>query len=188
MTEAIATAGGPRYPCALEWCSRRTNVADDLCSKHRHYLKTRGHLPSQPLSERDRIFSRIDKGDGSGCWLWVGAADRNGSGYGCTRYQGRNQGAHRAVYQILRGPIPDGLQIDHLCGVKLCVNPDHLEPVTQLVNTQRAVLVATETHCASGHLWADDNERFRLSDGVRECRTCAREKTRRYRARKRAAV
>lgn len=186
MAEAIATPGGPRYPCTHDGCTRRSAHDDGLCGYHRGFLKQYGHLPAPAPTEQDRILGRIDK-RGDGCWMWTGAADRNGTGYGCCRYQGRNQPAHRAVYQLLVGPIPAGLQLDHLCGVRLCVRPDHLEPVTRLVNTQRAVLRATDERCANGHLWADGNLRIRESDGARECRACAREKTARYRERARAA-
>ena len=70
----------------------------------------------------------------TGCWLWEGATDEKG--YGLV-YTDRSRRAHRVVYERIRGPIPEGLQLDHLCAVKPCVNPAHLEPVTNSENQRR---------------------------------------------------
>ncbi len=72
----------------------------------------------------------------SGCWLWNGQL--NGNRYGMAHYDGKHQVAHRAVYEDLVGPIGEGLQLDHLCRVTACVNPDHLEPVTRHENVLRS--------------------------------------------------
>lgn len=72
-----------------------------------------------------------------GCWLWIGRRDRYG--YGKFRVDGVERTAHRVVYEHLVGPVPDDLELDHLCRIRLCVNPAHLEPVTHLENTRRAV-------------------------------------------------
>ncbi len=82
------------------------------------------HLP-------DRIASKIDKSD-SGCWLWT--AGQNGAGYGQVHYEGPAKRAHRVVYTLLVGPIPEGAQLDHICFNRACVNPDHLRPVTHKQN------------------------------------------------------
>lgn len=76
------------------------------------------------------------KEDEHGCWLWTGAVGRHG--YATVKWQGVSRVAHRVVWTLLRGEIPRGLVLDHLCNVKHCVNPDHLEPVTNAVNIQRA--------------------------------------------------
>lgn len=82
--------------------------------------------------------------------------------------------AHRVAYKILVGPISRGLVIDHLCRNKLCVNPDHLEPVTQSVNVQRGALKyvkrTLKTHCKRDHLL--DEENVYLHQGKRHCRAC----------------
>jgi hypothetical protein len=75
----------------------------------------------------------------SGCWLWTGGKDT--TGYGRKSVKGRLQPAHRVFYEAARGPIPSGLVLDHLCRVKLCVNPDHLEPVKQVTNVRRGTSV-----------------------------------------------
>ena len=71
----------------------------------------------------------------TGCWLWTGAQVK---GYGRLRFGGRVQPAHRVAYEMMVGPIPSGLTLDHLCHVKACVRPSHLEPVTQAENLHRA--------------------------------------------------
>lgn len=90
-------------------------------------------------------------------------------------------GAHRVVYEELVGPIPDGLMLDHLCRVRHCVNPEHLEPVTNRENVLRgeghSAKAARATHCLKGHPYAGENLRI-LSNGWRRCRACHRERER----------
>ena len=76
--------------------------------------------------------SRPDLGP---CWRWTGTRDR--SGYGQMKYQGRRPGAHRVSYELFVGPVPEGLELDHLCRSPECVRPDHLEPVTHAENMRR---------------------------------------------------
>jgi hypothetical protein len=106
------------------------------------------------------------------CWLWTGTLSR---GYGHVKLHGEPKTtAHRAVYQYLVGPIPDGLVLDHLCRVRNCVNPDHLEPITVAENVRRGfgptALAARKTHCKRGHEFTPENT-YMQSKG-RECRTC----------------
>lgn len=82
----------------------------------------------------DAVFAKVEP---TGfCWLWTGPV--NNCGYGQTAFRGRTWVAHRIIYTLLVGEIPKGLQLDHLCHVRLCVNPDHLEPVTKAENMRRA--------------------------------------------------
>lgn len=128
------------------------------------------------------------KVDTSGrCWLWTAAIDDKG--YGSFTKPGERQKrlkAHRFAYEMLRGPIPAGLELDHLCRVRNCVNPDHLEPVTHAVNMQRSPHLPTagnpgpaaawqrnKTHCAKGHPY-DETNTGRRPNGHRYCRACAR--------------
>lgn len=120
-----------------------------------------------------------------GCWHWQGAL--NSRGYGCFGVAGVSQLAHRVAYASLVGPIPEGLTIDHLCRVKRCVNPAHLEPVTLRENIARAAEQDRPTHCPEGHVYTPENTHVkRRSNGQvnRTCRTCG---NRRARARYRAA-
>jgi hypothetical protein len=113
------------------------------------------------------------------CWVWTG---RLNHGYGSIYFAGRTQPTHRATYTLLIGPIPPGLQLDHLCRVRPCINPAHLEPVTPLVNTRRAI--CPDGRCPQGHPLADPNLIIKRRGGrtpVHNCRVCAMD----YHARRR---
>lgn len=91
------------------------------------------------MPKREDIWTKINPEPNSGCWLWSGAHSKNGYGY-CRHPVTRKVGnSHRIVYEMERGPIPEGLHLDHLCRNPACVNPDHLEPVTRSVNCNRGV-------------------------------------------------
>jgi hypothetical protein len=97
-----------------------------------------------------------------GCWIWTGCWSRKSYGVaGVVSANGRGGGkhAHCVIYELLVGPIPNGLQLDHLCRIKPCVNPDHLEPVTNIVNQERNALA--RTHCKWGHPFSGDNVKTR---------------------------
>jgi hypothetical protein len=119
----------------------------------------------------------------SGCWLWEGYVSP--SGYGRWR---RRTLAHRVAYEAARGPVPNGLVLDHKCRVRCCVNPDHLEAVTNKVNVLRGegfvAVNARKTHCVNGHELTEENTRIRHRNGSqrRVCRLCQREFSARHRA------
>lgn len=120
------------------------------------------------------------------CWLWKGS--RNPQGYGLigtwkTDGLRTTVGAHRVAYELVVGPIPDGLELDHLCRVRHCVHPGHLEAVSRLENMQRGS-VALQTHCKRGHLF-DEANTYKKPNGTRKCRACVRILRARYPARRR---
>jgi len=123
----------------------------------------------------ERLFSKVDaSGD---CWEWTGALNK---GYGVIGRGARGSGtieAHRAVWELLAGPIDDGLQIDHLCRNRRCCNPDHLEPVTADENKRRGHSVASlhrlRGTCPQGHP-KDGVTRRKNGTSHRYCKTCAR--------------
>lgn len=124
------------------------------------------------------------------CWMWKPTPSTGG--YGQFYLDGKMRLAHRASYEIFVGPIPDGLTIDHLCTVRACVRPQHLEAISLAENLRRAkawengaAAQRAKTHCAQGHPFAGDNLRI-AGDGRRVCRACAREQMARRRERLRA--
>lgn len=153
-------------------------------------MTARTGLPRRPYPQRavrpleERIFEKVDA-DGC-CWLWTGA--KNIGGYGAVSL-GRRDGAaivHRLVWKLLVGPIPEGMELDHLCRVRECCNPDHLQPVTRAVNVARGAQRAgihRRAACINGHPFTPDNTITTLR-GTHTCRTCRCLANRRYRARK----
>ena len=105
------------------------------------------------------------------CLLWLGSVRGNYGGV-WVRDEKRQDYAHRYVYEQEHGPIPDGMTVDHLCRVKLCVNGNHLEVVTYGENTKRA----TDLNCRSGHPRSPENTYVR-PNGWRECRVCIRSRS-----------
>ncbi len=168
--------------------------------------------PGQPAEEVDvakatleeRFWASVEKTET--CWLWTGGS--NGLGYGrfAIRLSGesiRQIYAHRFAYELIVGPIPDGLTLDHLChnadetclgGTsclhRRCVNPAHLEPATSRENTFRSPMApaaanATKVHCPSGHPY-DETNTYVTPEGWRHCRICARARTRAWKARRKS--
>lgn len=133
-----------------------------------------------------RFFMRhVEPEPNSGCWLWTGY--RNQGGYGVTSLDGQARLAHRVSYEVASGPVPEGLELDHLCRTRPCVNPTHLEAVTRAVNIRRGDKVAmwmgaprsqsVKTHCPSGHAYSESNT-SRDAKNRRKCRECRRARAR----------
>ena len=129
----------------------------------------------------EAFFARIEVDD-NGCWAWQGSITHKG--YAGFSFCGKNHRAHRFAYERLVGPIPDGLVVDHCCEVRSCVNPDHLEVVTNQTNVLRGVgptaRHARQTHCKRGHEFTPENIYVQPSrPKIRCCWTCKKEKDRR---------
>ncbi len=135
--------------------------------------------PPSPNTAVEYATQRITVVD-SGCWHWTGSQWSNG--YGQANFNGRRFQAHRFVFEQHKGAIPDGLVLDHLCRNIICVNPDHLEPVTHAVNLGRGmaptVIIARSGSCAQGHRMEGDNI-YTSPSGARRCRACLVETRRR---------
>lgn len=147
----------------------------------------------------ERFYAKVDKESGpvpesrpdlGHCWLWMGGNSANGYGRFPVGAH-RSIPAHRWSYEQIAGPVPPGLELDHLCRNRLCVNPDHLEAVTHEENLARSPLIVTminrrKTRCPQGHEYTPENTHIQKSGG-RRCRTCVRNETR-LRARARRAT
>lgn len=125
----------------------------------------------------DRIESKINKSET--CWLWISGINR--SGYGFASWQGKRILTHRLMYELLVGPVPEGLQIDHLCRNRACCNPAHLEVVTLRENVRRrgggqSRIDREKTHCPKSHPY-DEKNTYKDKRGRRYCRSCHRERT-----------
>ncbi len=113
------------------------------------------------------------------CWEWIGAANANGYGHFMERL-GKMTTPYRYSYERFIGPVPEGLTIDHLCRNRRCVNPEHLEAVTQGVNVLRSPLAAPavnarKTHCDHGHQITEEHQVYRVvGKNGRICRECAK--------------
>jgi hypothetical protein len=187
--------------CTVQDCELPI-YAKGMCRPHRYrvlktgsVVGTRGVLTVKPRirgNDPARFQSYVQVVPGpldTPCHEWTG--NRYPKGYGQFGTRNRTVLAHRWSYEQQVGPIPDGLQLDHLCRNPPCVNPAHLEPVTSRVNHMRSPGLAngTKTHCPQGHPYSTENTiRTRRPDGggARYCRTCvnayraawAREQTR----------
>lgn len=136
-----------------------------------------------------RFWSKVSPEPTTGCWLWTAFRDHAGYGaYAVVRTAIRKP--HRVAYEQLVGPVPSGLELDHLCRVRHCVNPAHLEPVSHLENVRRgragevnSARIRARTHCPAGHPYAGSNL-YVDPRGNRQCMECRRVARRRSYARR----
>jgi len=178
----------------------RTTREIDQAFRDRRRLGLRS-LYGPSLTVDERLMARIRCELETHCWLWTGPLNREG--YGTTSVDGYSTLAHRGVYMVLIGPIPDGLNLDHICHNasseclggpqcrhRRCLNPAHLEPVPQFVNCRRGrtgAYLRERTQCFNGHGYTPANTKV-LSNGGRRCRACGRERNARYNARRTAVA
>jgi hypothetical protein len=187
--------------CSIEGCERYSDrLARGWCPAHyqrwlKHGDPFGGGAPSnRGLPVEERFWAKVDK-DGpvpdyaphlGPCWIWTAGLSTDGYGH---IWADNYEKAHRFAFEMHAGPIPVGMELDHLCRVRACVNPAHLEPVTHQENARRGQ--AAKTHCPHGHRLSEDNI-YRDHRGSRCCLTCTRqqgrENTRRYRAKKRESA
>lgn len=136
--------------CSVDGCDQEHD-AKGFCSVHYRRFKRHG----DPLAVARNTFKDgqqlIDRTSG-GCWMWLGRVGTDGYG----RFG--HDPAHRRIYQLFCGPIPSGLQLDHLCRTRLCVNPDHLEPVTASENLKRSHRDAPQARWATRRANQDARE------------------------------
>jgi hypothetical protein len=125
-----------------------------------------------PTAVRERFDALIDKSGPTSCWLWTGYV--NPGGYGMVSGLNRTTYAHRLAYERWRGPLVSGMVVDHVCRIRHCTNPAHLEAVTNRENILRGVgataVNARKTHCKRGHEFTPENTH--VYQGMRRCRAC----------------
>lgn len=185
--------------CTIEDCTGGGPFIRGWCTRHYQSWKKHGDplSTSRKLSPAQRFWSKVNKAgpipdyrpDLGPCWIWT--AGTFADGYGQFSLNGRGQRAHRVSYRWVKGEIPEGLDLDHLCRVIKCVNPDHLEAVPPRINNLRGMSPwaqhARKTHCPQNHPY--DEENTRLYRGSRQCRACQAERNRaRGEARSRARL
>ena len=170
--------------CPINDCGRKPRTRG-MCNSHYTNELRRGRIRVllKPSAE-DRFWSKVDKTET--CWLW--ALPVTGR-YARFKLSGSDRQAHRVAYEWANGPVPDGLEIDHLCRVRHCVRPSHLEAVTHTENLRRgngwSGRNVRKTHCPQEHPYSPGNT-YTLKHGGRRCKTCAKLATRKY-LRKKAA-
>jgi len=162
--------------CVVDGCSKTaTRSAKTLCEAHYYRVRRYGSVdvnrrPELGMTFEERFWRYVEKSDG--CWLWTGFI----SPTGYAKFGTPSLYAHRVAYEMEVGPIAEGFDLDHLCRVRHCVNPAHLEPVTHRENVLRgeglAAKQARKTHCPKGHEYSEANTR--LYAGRRYCRECNR--------------
>lgn len=196
--ELAGTAlGGPdmaKPTCSVDGC---TDPVYRRVWCNAHYLRWRRH--GDPMAGGKRrlvadvaLLTRFSWGTryrGSPCMVF---ASTNSNGYGVVGVDGRTVRAHRALYERWFGSIPSGLELDHLCRNRACINPAHLEPVTHAVNMERSPFRGalgefhrSKTHCPQGHPYDEENTYVyakKNGGSGRQCRTCHRDRQRRRRA------
>ncbi len=173
--------------CAVDGCDRPCHARGWCAMHYKRWIATGDPLQvgvggTKTTAVLERFWSHVRKTPT--CWLWEGSANQ---GYGRFNLGGRSVMAHRFAYEITVGPIPDGLQTDHLCRTPLCVNPEHLEPVAGAENNRRSLspsaINAQKLTCDGGHPLSGENL-YVSPDGMRGCRECRNEASRRYRSRR----
>ncbi len=172
--------------CSVNGCDRAAKTRG-WCQTHYMRWWYSGKEPTTAVgrygaSLEDLFWRKVDKRGPRECWMWTGC--RDGKGYGKANFKGKHVAPHRFSYELHNGPIPAGLEIDHLCRTTSCVNPAHLEAVTRAENMRRRT--EAQTHCKRGHEFTPENTRYHSATGSRVCRACMRDYQREWARERRA--
>ena len=185
----MRTPAGTYSVCVVDGCGRK-HYSHGWCNMH--YNRWRAHgdpevnlMPNRVrgASLEARFWAKVNKTET--CWVWTARIGEHG--YGEFNIDGKSNLAHRVSYQLAGGEIPKGMCIDHLCRVRKCIRPSHLEVVTYKENTRRGdswKINGLKTHCPYDHEYTPENTYTR--NGSRFCKACDRRRGAEYRARKKA--
>lgn len=187
--------GVEQTACSVDGCDQPVHIKSrGWCSAHYQRWRKRGTTdPATRPSAEERFWAQVDQHGPvpeyaphlGPCWLWTGTLDCDGySVFGTDE----SRSAHRFAYLHFVGPIPDGLHLDHLCRVRACCRPSHLQVVTPGENSRRRMAnnqYRDATHCIHGHEFTAENTYIAPSTGQRVCRTCTRARQARWEARQR---
>lgn len=163
--------------CSITDCSNEV-LARGWCQLHYSRWNRWGDPLANPKTPIERLLGKVEK-QPDGCWLWTGSLME--SGYGMFRLHGQATLAHRASYELHKGKIPEGFVVDHLCRVRPCINPSHLEACTLQENVRRGrrngrdfgAAQRAKTHCPRGHAY-DATNTYTSKAGKRHCKECVR--------------
>lgn len=167
----LVLARGPNHLQAATWLCRCDCGTERIVPAYRlgrGRSQSCGCAPHKRVPILERFFSYVQR-EPSGCWLWIGMLNNKGYGTFYVHEYGNKKAAHIFSYEHFVGPVPEGLELDHLCRMTRCVNYEHLEPVTHKENMHRGVK-ASRAHCAEGHPFSGDN--LIIDNGTRRCRIC----------------
>ena len=140
-------------------------------------IKTREYPTELDEKDLNRLFDKVNVGLPSECWEWQ--ASTISGGYGQFRFEGKKYQAHRFMFSLINGGVDKTKVLDHLCRNRACVNPFHMEEVSNEENLLRGEINTNKTECKYGHPFDEENTYIR-PDGNRQCRTCHKENSRKY--------
>lgn len=176
----------PKRTCSVEECDKPVRV-QGLCATHAYRMRRHGTTDGTGKwfrgTPEERFVRMVEVDEVSGCHVWTGALS---DGYGCFNLGDgqKSYRAHRFSYELVHGPIPEGLVLDHLCRNRACVRVEHLEAVTSRENTLRgenfSAVNARKTRCPQDHPYDEENT-YLTPDGGRQCKRCRFEAVREQR-------
>lgn len=162
------------YSGAMKYAKCREYSEENLASMLRATVRV--DLDEYDMNTLKRMSNRWDMEEETGCWVW--RPPLHNTGYSQITVRRKKTSGHRAAYMLLKGEIPHDMVIDHLCRTRACVNPEHMELVTNKENLLRgegfSAVNAKKTHCPQGHSYSEENTY--MLRGYRNCRTCMRER------------